>query len=103
MMAERHAYPARGGRFGPKERDFLGGFELLELRRGAVEPDQVVLDACDKLNRHESSEVFVVPGVDDEMGERLGNWIDKHSGQLPALPVGGLDVVTDREPFPIAA
>ena len=37
------------------------------------------------------------------MGERLGNRIDDHPDQLPAPPVGGLDVATNREPFPIVA
>ena len=103
MMAQRHAYPADAGVVGPEEADVLGGIELLEPLCGAVEPDHAVLDADDEVNRHQSREVFLVPGLDDEMGDRLGSRIDDHPGQLPALPVGGLDVATDRESFQVAA
>jgi len=37
------------------------------------------------------------------MGERLGNRVEYHPVQVPAPPVGGVDVSTNREPFRFAA
>ncbi len=46
-----------------KKLDVLGGIELLELLRGAAEPDHVVLDARHEIGRDESRTLRVVPGL----------------------------------------
>jgi hypothetical protein len=86
-----------------KKLDVLGGIELLELLHGAAEPDHPVLDSRHELGRHESRTLRVVPGLNGKMRERLGRWIDDHTDQAPATPVGGVNVTTDRERFPFAA
>jgi len=86
-----------------KKLDVLGGIELLELLRGAAEPDHLILDARYEIGRDESRTFRVVPGLDGEMRQLLGRRIDDHTDQAPATPVGGVNVTTDRERFPLAA
>jgi hypothetical protein len=73
----------------------LGRVELLELLPRAVEPDQVVLDARDQVHRHQPRKLLLAPGLDDQMGERIGHRVGDHPGQLRAPPVGRVDVGAD--------
>jgi hypothetical protein len=45
----------------------------------------------------------VVPGLDDQMGERIGDWVENDSGQPPAPPVAAVNASADLERFPFAA
>ncbi len=92
-----------GVRVGRKKLDVLGRIELLEALLRAVEPDQVVLDAHHEVDRHQLRKLLVVPGLDDQVRERIGNRVEDDPGQLPAPPVGGVDVSANLEPFACAA
>ena len=76
---------------------------MLELLRGAVKPDHLARDALHEIGRDESRTLRVAPRLNGKMRERLGSWIDDHTDQAPATPVGGVNVSTDRERFPFAA
>ncbi len=52
-----------------KKLDVLGGIELLELRRGAVELDHPVLDARHEIGRDQSRTLRVVAGLNGKMRE----------------------------------
>jgi hypothetical protein len=53
-------YP-RGDRVGRKKLNVLGCIELLEVLLRAVEPDHVVLDVHDEVDRHQPGKLLVMP------------------------------------------
>ena len=87
---------------GRKKLDVLRLIKPLELLLRAAEPDPVFLDVRDEVDVHEPCLLLVAPGLNDEMREHIGDRVEDHPGQMPAMPVGGVDVSANFETFAFA-
>src|SRR5215475_7464444 len=82
---------------GPRhELRLLGGIEVLELGKGAAEPDLAV-GGVDKVEGHKPAEPLAARRLDHEMGDRAGNRVDHHAGYLTAGSVGAAGGGPDQQ------
>jgi hypothetical protein len=83
----------------------LGGRQVLELRLGAAEPDQLRRGTgeIDEVERHQPGQPLSARRLDHEMGHRAGGGVDDHGQHLTSVPVATYSVASYDERYHPAA
>ena len=77
----------------------LGWIKAAELGQGAAEHD-VARHHVDKLNWHETADPLLLPGFDDQVGDRPGGRVDDRAADHAAESVGAASLRSQGELHP---